>query len=345
MAQQGTAVLDVAAKKRILERMLLIRRFEEALVEMSNAKLFKSHYHLYIGQEATAAAVVELLREDDRLVTTHRNHGHILARGADPAAAFAEILGRAGGLNGGRAGTLHLCDPQHGFLATSSVVGGCIGLAIGGAYALMRRGQGGVAVPFFGDGSLEEGISFEALNIASLWKLPVLFVCENNGAGATGSAQGGFPASVIAAPRLTGIPESLAVAAETVDGRDAEAVFAATASALERCRSGRGPVFIEAVTQRWAGSRPMWPELSTGLTDVAMAWEEARIPSGPHEDWYRSQDPVLLFVRKLVTAGVISKEEVAALDREVSERIGAARRAAVESPMPRAETAVERVFA
>jgi pyruvate dehydrogenase E1 component alpha subunit len=336
---------DAAASKRILERMLVIRRFEEALVEMSNEQLFKSHYHLYIGQEAVAAAAVELLRPDDRLVTTHRNHGHILARGADPGRAFAEILGRATGLNGGRGGTLHLCDPERGFLATSSVVGGAIGLAIGGAYALKRRGKGGVSVAFFGDGSLEEGISFESMNVAALWSLPVLFLCENNGAGATGSAQGGFPSSLIAAPKLAAIPASLAIAAHTVDGRDVAQVFAALAGAVEHCRSGRGPVFVEAVTQRWAGSRPMWPELSTGITDVTMAWEEARIPAGPHEDWYRRQDPILLFARQLLGERVISRDELTLLDRSVSERIAAARRFAVESPMPKPESALERVFA
>jgi pyruvate dehydrogenase E1 component alpha subunit len=325
--------------------MLEIRRFEEALVEMSNEKLFKSHYHLYIGQEATAAAVVELLREDDRLVSTHRNHGHILARGADAGRAFAEILGRATGLNGGRGGTLHLCDPEHGFLATSSVVGGCIGLAIGGAYALQRRGQGAVSVPFFGDGSLEEGISFEAFNIAALWKLPVLFVCENNGAGATGSAQGGFPASVIAATKLTAIPESVSVPAVTVDGRDVEAVYAAAATGLARARAGVGPYFIEAVTERWAGSKPMWPELSTGITDIRMASDDSLIPAGPNADWYRHQDPILLFARKLLASRAMSAEEIAALDRDVTARMNKARAFAVDSPMPEGATALDRVFA
>ena len=324
--------------------MLLIRRFEEALVQMSGEKLFKSHYHLYIGQEATAAAAVESLRADDRLVTTHRNHGHVLARGADPGKAFAEILGRATGLNGGRGGTLHMSDPEHGFLSTSSVVGGCIGLATGGAFALKRRGSGGVSIAFFGDASLEEGVSFECMNIAALWKLPVVFLCENNGAGATGSAQGGFPSSLIAAPKLTGIPASLAIPAQSVDGRDADAVHDAFAHAVERCRSGEGPSFIEAVTRRWEGSKPMWPELSTGVTDLAMAWDESRIPER-HEEWFRKEDPILLLVRKLLAAKSISIKDVSAMDRRVNERIAAARRFALESPMPRPRAAFEHVFA
>ncbi len=333
-----------AVSMRILERMLLIRRFEEALVEMSKQKLFKSHYHLYIGQEATAAATVESLRADDKLVTTHRNHGHVLARGADPGKAFAEILGRATGLNGGRGGTLHMSAPEQGFLATSSVVGGCIGLALGGAFAQKRRGKGGVSVAFFGDGSLEEGISFESMNIAALWKLPAVFICENNGAGATGSAKGGFPSSLIAAPRLAGIAESLAIASRQIDGRDADAVHAAVANGVARCRAGKGPVFIECITERWEGSKPMWPELSTGITDVAMAWASNRTP-GKFSDWYQNQDPILLYIRKLLRKKLISRDAALRLDREVSTRTAAARQFAVTSPMPRGETALQGVFA
>src|SRR5262247_1169025 len=170
----------------LLDRMLLIRRFEEAVLRLSNEKQFIGHYHLYIGQEATGVAVMSLLDARDRVATTHRNHGHVLARGADPGRAMAEILGRTTGLNGGRGGTLHLSEPDLGFLSTSGIVGGCVGLATGGAYAQKRRGKGGVSVAFFGDGSLEEGISFECMSIAVLWKLPVVFLCENNGAGATG---------------------------------------------------------------------------------------------------------------------------------------------------------------
>ena len=341
MAQQS---LGKAASLRILERMLVIRRFEESLVEMSNQKLFKSHYHLYIGQEATAAAVVESLRADDKLVTTHRNHGHVLARGAHVGKAFAEILGRATGLNGGRGGTLHMSAPEQGFLATSSVVGGCIGLALGGAFAQKRRGKGGVSVAFFGDGSLEEGISFESMNIAALWKLPAVFLCENNGAGATGSATGGFPSSLIAAPRLAGIAESLAIASSQVDGRDVDAVHTAVSRGVADCRAGKGPVFIECITERWEGSKPMWPELSTGITDVSMAWEP-KLTAGEFSDWYRNQDPILLYIRKLLRKKRVSRDAVLKLDSAVSARNAAARKYAIASPMPIGKTALERVYA
>ena len=189
---------DASAARRweLLRTMLRMRRFEEAVFRLSTERHFAGHFHIYIGQEATGAAIIAALDARDRLATTHRNHGHVIARGADPAAALAEILGRAGGLNGGRSGTLHLSDPSLGFISTSAVVGGCISLAVGAGYACKQNGDGSVAAAFFGDGALEEGVSYEAMNIASLFKLPVLFVCENNSADAWGSARGGYPTSV-----------------------------------------------------------------------------------------------------------------------------------------------------
>jgi pyruvate dehydrogenase E1 component alpha subunit len=166
---------------QLLRTMLRIRRFEEAVFRLASERRFAGHFHLYIGQQATGAAVISVLEDRDRLATTHRNHGHVIARGADPAAALAEILGRADGLNGGRAGTLHLTEPSLGFISTSAIVGGCVSLAVGAGYACKQNGNGAVAAAFFGDGALEEGVSYEALNVASLLKLPDLFICENRG--------------------------------------------------------------------------------------------------------------------------------------------------------------------
>jgi len=149
-----TQAWDKARKLAVLERMLIIRRFEEALVHLFNEHAFMAHYHLYIGQEATGVAVMETLKAGDKLATTHRNHGHVLARGADPKRALAEILTRTTGLCNGFGGTLHLADPNIGFIHTSSIVGGCISLATGAAFALKNEGGDNVAVAFFGDGSL-----------------------------------------------------------------------------------------------------------------------------------------------------------------------------------------------
>jgi pyruvate dehydrogenase E1 component alpha subunit len=229
---------------------------------------------------------------------------------------MAEILGRATGLNSGRGGTIHLCDPALGFISTSGIVGGCISLGVGGGYACRQLGNGAVSTVFFGDGALEEGVSFEALNIASLWRLPVLFVCENN---STGSWAPG-------------------------DGADAGAVHAAASDAIARCRAGQGPVFLETVTKRWPGNNPLWPEPVTGATDIRMATGEAR-SSGEHADWLENHDPVLRLGRLLAGQGAGAKARVVQLDGEARARIDKAVTFALGSPFPSADTAFEHVFA
>jgi TPP-dependent pyruvate/acetoin dehydrogenase alpha subunit len=327
----------------IIERMLLIRRFEEAVLRLSNEKQFVGHYHLYIGQEATGTAIMTLLDGRDRIATTHRNHGHVLARGADPGAAMAEILGRATGLNSGRGGTIHLCDPALGFISTSGIVGGCISLGVGGGYACRQLGNGAVSTVFFGDGALEEGVSFEALNIASLWRLPVLFVCENNSTGSWAPGEG-YPTLVHASSDLCSIARSVNIATTRVDGADAGAVHAAASDAIARCRAGQGPVFLETVTKRWPGNNPLWPEPVTGATDIRMATGEAR-SSGEHADWLENHDPVLRLGRLLAGQGAGAKARVVQLDGEARARIDKAVTFALGSPFPSADTAFEHVFA
>jgi TPP-dependent pyruvate/acetoin dehydrogenase alpha subunit len=339
-----TVQWDKARKHAVLERMLVIRRFEESLVRLFEQRAFMAHYHLYIGQEATGAAVMEALRPGDRLATTHRNHGHVLARGADPARAMAEILTRTTGLCNGYGGTLHLTDPDIGFLHTSSIVGGCIGLATGAAFALKNEGGDAVAVAFFGDGSLEEGISYESMNFAALWSLPVAYICENNSKGALGSVKGGFPTMVSAVKDIGRMPHLFDMPFEEVDGRDVDAVYAAVSRLVAHARARKGPVFLHAVTERWAGSKPLWPALPTGETDIRMAWDGSSI-GGEHADWYRNHDPILTYVRKLLKDGSATRGEIVALDNDVSARMAEARKFAVESPLPPAETAFDHVFA
>ncbi len=328
---------------RFLESMLTIRRFEEAVLRMSTEGQFVGHYHLYIGQEATGVAVMAALDKRDKLATTHRNHGHVLARGADPGRAMAEILGRATGLIGGRGGTIHLTEPDLGFISTSGIVGGCISLGVGAGYACRQRGDGSVAVPFFGDGALEEGVSFEALNIASLWRLPVVFMCENNSTGSWAPGEG-YPTLVHASSDLCSIAQSLKIRTVRVDGADAAAVYAAAGDAVARCRAGEGPVFVEAMTRRWPGSNPLWPELATGVTDIRMATGEAS-PQGEHRDWLDQHDPIIRLGRTLAKAGGDAVKRMHALDAEVSARIDQAVKFALDSPLPKAETAFDHVFA
>lgn len=330
---------------RFLETMLTIRRFEETLVGLFNEKRFPGHYHLYIGQEATGVGATAALGAGDKLATTHRNHGHVLARGIDPGAAFAEILGKETGINKGRGGTIHLCDPALGFLQTSGIVGSVIGLAAGAGYACKLAGEGAIAVAFFGDGALEEGIAFEAMNMASLWKLPVLFICENNSAEAIGVAKGGYPTLIHASNDLRSIPGSLGIPALRVDGTDAFDVFDAVTSAVKTCREGNGPIFIEAMTKRWAGSAPLWPVLATGTTDIGMATGEVALPEGRFHEWFAKNDPVLKMTRRLVASSPDAERTARDLDAAVSERIAAARDFALSSPFPSAADAARYVFA
>jgi len=184
-------MLPKIARESLLElcrRMFVIRHFEESLVPLHDKGVFGGHYHLYVGQEATGVPAISCLRADDYLFTTHRNHGHLLARGAEPKKLFAEILGRADGLNKGKGGSFHSVAPALGFLHSSGVVAGIIPLSTGTAYAAKAQKNGRITVCLFGDGSLEEGAAPEAFNLASLYKLPVLFLCENNGKYGAGRA-------------------------------------------------------------------------------------------------------------------------------------------------------------
>jgi pyruvate dehydrogenase E1 component alpha subunit len=331
-------------KTDTLESMLTIRRFEETVVGLFEAHEFMTHFHLYIGQEATGVALMAALGPDDKIATHHRNHGHVLARGADPRLALAEILGRENGINRGAGGTMHMSDTDRGFISTSAIVGGSISLATGAGFALKTQGGDAIAVGLFGDGALEEGVSYESLNLGALWDLPVLYVCENNSAGALGSAGGGFPTSVSAVDDLTDIPGTFGIPVETVDGRDPEAVFEVVSKGVEHTRARKGPFFVHVATARYAGTQPLWPTLPTGETDISMAWDDSGM-SGEHEQWYREHDPVLGYARRLLAEGEIDQAGLTELDERVRHRIAEARQFALDSPRPTPESALDHVFA
>src|SRR5215211_8036232 len=335
---------DNDRRARVLERMLTIRRFEETVVGLFGEHEFMTHFHLYIGQEATGVPLMAALGPNDKIATHHRNHGHVLARGVDPKLALAEILGRDTGINHGASGTMHMSEPDLGFISTSAIVGGSISLATGAGFALKTQGGDAIAVGLFGDGALEEGVSYESLNLGALWGLPVLYVCENNSEGALGSAGGGFPTSVSAVDDLTDIPRTFGIPVETVDGRDVDAVFDVATRAVRHARQRRGPFFVHAVTARYAGSQPLWPTLPTGETDISMAWDDS-VMSGEHEQWYREHDPVLRYACEQVDAGDLTQDELTELDRRVRERISEARQLALDGPRPAAESALDHVFA
>src|SRR5882724_2413520 len=327
----------------LCRRMLVIRRFEESLVPLHDKGVFGGHYHLYIGQEATGVAALSCLRGDDYLFTTHRNHGHLLARGADPKRLCAEILGRVDGYNKGKGGSFHTVVPSLGFLHTSAVVAGIIPLATGTAYAAKALKNGRITVCLFGDGALEEGAATEALNLASLWKLPVLFLCENNGKYGAGRATSAAQSSTMAAFPLTDLPTAYKVPAQQIDGLDSGMVHATISQAVEKIRRGEGPQFIETQTVRWPGSETNWPVVLQN-TDTALAWDVSDVPEKVRE-WYRSCDPLLIFIRELVDAKQATKEEIADIERRVKAEIAHAVSFAVASPYPKPEETTKEYFA
>lgn len=328
----------------LLADMWLVRRWEERLIALAAGGESFGHYHVYVGQETIGIAVLAALRPDDLVFTTHRNHGHLLGRGADPGRLLAEVLGRATGLCGGKGGTLHACAPELGIPHTSAIVGGTVPIAAGAALAQRRRGTDHVTMSFFGDGAMEEGAVFETLNLAALWELPVVFMCENNTTGALGAAAGGYPASVIAATELHDIARSVGVPSVAVDGTDAGAVFGAAHEAVARARAGGGPTFVNAIVARWPGSKPLWPALPAGETELRFAWDADAAP--PELDrWYREQDGVLRYARELLEAGVVDRARLDAIDGEVRATVAASVEFALASPLPDPANAFTGVFA
>jgi len=327
----------------LCRRMLLIRHFEERLIHLHDEERFSGHYHVYIGQEATGVPALSCLERGDFLFTTHRNHGHLLARGADPRRLFAEILGRKDGYNKGKGGTFHIAASELGFFHTSGIVGGIIPLATGTAYAARAKKSGQITVCLFGDGALEEGAAPESFNLASLWKLPVLFLCENNGKYGAGRAVGAAQSPTMAVYPLTDLPATYKIPAKQIDGTDAGAVHVAVSEAVAKIRRGEGPQFIETQTVRWPGSETNWPVVPVA-TDAAMAWDVSSVPEAVRE-WYRSSDPVLIFIRELWEKKQATKEDIAELDRDVRKAVEQAANFALASPFPEPEEALRDVFA
>ncbi|MDX1483514.1 MAG: thiamine pyrophosphate-dependent dehydrogenase E1 component subunit alpha [Alphaproteobacteria bacterium] len=333
-----TAPPAAGDRTAIFTCMVLMRRFEEEVLRIAQDHPYVGRQHLHIGHEATGAAVVSALSPGDLFHTTHRNHGYVVALGADPGRAFAEIMGRRDGLNKGRGGPWHLCDRSVGMQSTSAMVGGSVGLAVGAGFGLKQQGATAIAVTHFGDGTLDEGICFEAMNLASILSLPVLFLCENN------AKEGQRPSSMLAAKALRDLPGALQIHCIVVDGRDADAVAEAATEAVARIRDGAGPVFLQTNLERWPGSHQTKPEFPTGVTDLTLAWEEERI-TGAHADWVRDHDGLRAFAKTLVADGTLSREQVLAIDREVLDRLSDARAFAEASPYPEPSALLDGVFA
>jgi len=329
----------------LLREMLRMRRLEEQVIHLAeDHKLIRAHYHVYIGQEAAGAGACAALRREDRLFTAHRNHAHVLAKGGDPMRILAEIIGRADGYSGGRAGTFHVAAPEIGILHTSAIVGGALPIAAGTAWAAKLGRSDRATIAFFGDGVMEEGVFYETLNIAQLWGLPLLFYMENNSVTPEERPGRGSPTSSHAAKALSDVPRSFGVHTTVIDGTRVDEVNAAVSELVARVRAGEGPFFVESRTTRWPGNYGSIPKLVGGDTDIAWTWDAAAAPE-PVRRWHAESDPVLLWARELLAAGTLDRDRLVALDGAVRDEMERAAERARNSPLPDPASALEHAYA
>jgi pyruvate dehydrogenase E1 component alpha subunit len=305
--------------------MRRIRRFEELLLPLFAEGLIRGSTHLAIGQEAVAVGAAAALRPGDLVLATYRGHHHALARGISPEAAFAEILGRATGTCGGRGGSMHLADMATGFVGENAIVGAHLPIAAGCAWAARLRGTDQVTVCFFGDGTTTIGAFHEALNLAALWKLPVVFVCENNLYSEYTPIAAASPVPDPAAGRAS----AYGLEPVIVDGNDVTAVEAAARIAVQRARNGDGCTLIEAKTYRHLGH---------SRADPATYRPEEEVQS------WLARDPIVTAERALLASGVTG-DELAAVHAEVDADLAAAIERAKAAPEPGPETLLDHVFA
>jgi pyruvate dehydrogenase E1 component alpha subunit len=311
----------------LLRRMLRVRKFELRIQALAATGEMPGPAHLYTGQEAIAAGVCAVLRDDDYVSSTHRGHGHVVAKGSDLAACMAELFARETGVCRGKGGSMHMADMSLGIIGANGIVGAGIPIAVGAALSASMRGSDQVAVAFFGEGATNEGVFHESMNLASAWSLPVIFVCENNGYGQMTRME-----KATATTEMFRRGEAYAIPSQRIDGNDCVAVHAAATDAVERARTGGGPSFIEAMTYRWREHAEGLEVLFAGLRDQAEidAWI-ARDPVVRHEAVLRDNG---------VHASTID-ELHAALDAEIEAAVEFAR----TSPEPPAEQAFTDLWA
>ena len=318
--------IDKAQVADFYRKMLLIRRFEEASGRLYMQGLIRGFLHLYIGEEAVAVGAISLLQPQDYIITHYRDHGHALARGMDPKACMAELCGRATGSSGGKGGSMHLFDADKHFMGGHAIVGGQMPIGVGIGLGIKMKKQNGVVMVFFGDGAVNEGEFHESLNLASLWKLPVVFMLENNLYG-----MGSHVDMTHAAGRdIYNSAEYYKIPATQVDGMDLIAVREATSYAIDRVRAGAGPVFLEAMTYRYRGHSMADPVNYREMDEV--------------EEW-RINDPIDRFKALALGEGLITTGELEEIDRQVADEIDGAVEFARESPFPELDELYDNVYA
>ncbi len=316
---------DPTTARRTLETMWLIRRFEEAVDDLFARGLMHGTMHLSIGQEASATGACFALRDDDAITSTHRGHGHCIAKGADLERMMAELLAKETGYCRGRGGSMHIADVATGNLGANGIVAGGIPIAAGAALAYRLQGIDRVVMSFFGDGATNEGAFHEAVNLAAIWKLPVVFLCENNKYGMSFSTEKSIAVETIAERSAAyGIP------GVTVDGNDVEAVHETVTTAVERARSGAGPTLVEALTYRWKGHSKSDKNLYRTREEIS-GW--------------RDEDPIGRFESLVVERGVLHASDIEEIRAAATNDIRDAARRANAAPDANPDDLLAAVFA
>lgn len=327
--QQRTVLSATDGEKwlHIYQQMLKIRLFEEQVNELYKSAKMPGLAHLYIGQEAVAVGVCEALRPDDYITSTHRGHGHCLAKGASVDRMFAELLGREAGYCRGKGGSMHIADVEVGNLGANAIVGGSAGIATGAAMSAKMRGTDQISVCFFGEGALGQGLLYEVMNMASLWKLPVLYVCENN----LYNEYTHF--SEVTAGDLKARPGAFGISTEEIDGQDVRVVYATAQHLVEQVRSGPRPAFLICNTYRFRGHH---------VGDVDRSYYRTK---EEEEGWIRERDPVGLFGEWLISKDFADQDALDAITGKVETEIKAGVQFALSAPYPGIEEVDHHVYA
>lgn len=309
-------------------RMLTIRRFEERMLEQMMAGALPGGVHTYIGEEAVGVGVCANLRTEDRITSTHRGHGHIIAKGGDVKKMMAELFGKRTGYCKGKGGSMHIADFSLGILGANGIVGGGLPTAAGSALASQLRGDDQVTVCFFGDGAANQGTFHEAVNLSAVWKLPVIYICENNLYAVTTPV-----AKSISIEDVADRGASYGIPGMAIDGQDIMAVYEATAEAVKRAREGDGPSLIECKTYRFMGHM--------GGKEV---FEGSYRTEEEVEEW-KKRDPITMFEADLLKMGVLTKEDADGIDKQINAEMDEAVAFAEQSPLPEPEEALEDLYA
>jgi len=318
---------DVEHWLHAYEQMVKIRKFEEKVNELYMKAFMPGLAHLYIGQEAVAVGVCEALHRDDYITSTHRGHGHCLAKGAAVDRMFAELLGKEAGFCKGKGGSMHIADPDSGNLGANAIVGGSMGIATGAALSAKMRGSGQVAVCFFGDGAAAQGLLYEVMNMASLWKLPVIYVCENNLYSEYTHYSETLAGDITARARAFGIQ------AETIDGQDVQLVYDTALRLVERARRGEGPAFLECLTYRYFGHH---------VGDINREYYR---PKSEEQEWVTGRDPLKILAEKLLAGGLVDQGILEHIQAGAHAEVEAGAQFALEASYPAADEVNQDVYA